>query len=106
KALGMAVMGMAFGTVAVIASTMITKGAYVVYAIAFASSAVLILIARRSASTPWTLGAAAAHGALLIAAVGVSRGWAGDGAGLDTFIALCVVWLVVLIANRGTAPSR
>ena len=93
KVISIGLSGMAVGALVVIASTLIAKGAYALYAVVFGTCAVLTFIARRSGSTLLALGTAALYGALLVAAVGVSRNWASGSAGTDTLIALCITSL-------------
>jgi hypothetical protein len=107
RASGMAFLGLMFAVPLVFAGAQVKYGIYVVYGAIFAFAIVVGVLVKRSNACPntkWMLAAAAAQGALIIAAVGVARAWGGADTWSATLISLCVFWLWIMFMSHKKVP--
>jgi len=100
--------GLAAGAIAAAAggaiSVLLFKGIYVNFALAFATCALLLLVARRSAGMLPRIGALGAYAWLTMAAAGVALGWGGTAALRDSAIVLSLMMAVTLWNARADTP--
>jgi len=99
-ALGAGVLAAAAGSVLAAA---VPKGVYVVFALAFAASAVSVLHLQRSGSLPAAIFAFGAYVWLNVAAAGVALGWGGVSAFQDTAIILSILMALTIWKSRASA---
>jgi hypothetical protein len=92
--------------VGAVAASLAGKGPYIVYALAFAASAGVLLLPRTMETSSWrTPAALAAFGWLAFAAGGVALHWGGSAARTDTAIVVVALVILAIVRTRpGTAP--
>ncbi|HET7031494.1 MAG TPA: hypothetical protein VFJ48_00105, partial [Casimicrobiaceae bacterium] len=96
--------GVVIGAIGVLVAVAIPKGAYGIYAIAFATCVALAWRHERSPATPNASLALLAFVWLLIAAVAIGWYWGGEAALVDALIAACVLLALFVLAARAHKP--
>ena len=102
------IAGLAAGAIAGTAGSgmalLLFKGIYVNFALAFASCALLLLLAQRSSRMLPRIGAVGAYVWLTLAAAGVALGWGGASALRDSAIVLSLMMALTIWNARADAP--